>query len=166
MTVSIKTTNPLFAREIIEVVSTQISLEIKANLANQTAEFVNSFERSVKFAENSEKTSGTPLIPLASQIVSDLQVTRRSLVAALPEIQLVDADFDFLISEPSSKRYQLLLLFSFLGIFLGLVVALILQTIRQNMGKMHMADNTHYRHTNDVYFLTKQNKNDCSCLLS
>jgi hypothetical protein len=134
MTVSIKTTDPLFAREIIEVVSTQISLEVKANLASQTAEFVNSLERSVKFAEDSEKTSGTPLIPLASQIVSDLQVTRGSLVAALPEIQVVDADFDFPIFEPSSKRYQLLLLFSFLGIFLGLVVALILQTIRQNIG--------------------------------
>lgn len=134
MTISITTTDPLLVGNIVEVMSTQISLEVKASLASQTTELVSSLERSMKFVNASETVVGTSPIPSTSQIVSDLQAAQVSLVAALPELQVVDVDFNFPISESSSKRVKLLLLFSFLGIFLGLVVALIVQTIRQNMG--------------------------------
>lgn len=132
-TVSINTTDPLLARKVIERISTEILLEIRSNLANRTAGFVNMLEKSVISADKLGNEAAVSMVSVRP-IMADLRATQKSLVAALPDFQIVAVDYDYPNLQSSSKRLQLLILFSVLGIFLGAVIGLIIQTIRQSMG--------------------------------
>ena len=136
MNISIKSADPLLAGKIIKRISADILLEIKANLANETDAFLKMLEKSNALKDRSRDDADLGSNPQMGLIVTELRMAQKLLVSRIDNQQLVAFDYDYPEITASMKRFKLLVLFSCLGLVFAGIIALTIQTFRQNIGNI------------------------------
>lgn len=136
MTVSIVSADPSLASKIIRRISKDILSEMKSNLTNRTDSFVKTLEKTKELAEQSRNSSALVSVSGLEPILTEIRLAQKSLASGLADVPLIQVDYDYPSIKTSSKRLKLLVLFSCLGLFIGGIISLVIQTIRQNIGNM------------------------------